>query len=202
MKSTVVALAALFAIAGAASAQQIATNSYYPLKVGSKWSYADVASGEKFTLQVTGSEAANGVTAFKLQKVNDTDFDVVSNEVSGIKCHARHFNGVHSKFAPGVTFAPAQATMNVATTTNPNFKNPATGNNTLWTSKIDAIEDVAVPAGKFAKCIRIELVIKDEKLGTVLAKINMWLAPGVGMVQRKGQFFGVFYVQQLTSFTL
>jgi hypothetical protein len=202
MKSTLVALVAFAALAGAAVAQQIQVQSYYPLKVGSSWSYADLSSGEKFTLKVTEKLKANGVDAFKLQKINDTDFDVVSNDATGIKCHARHFNGVFSQFNPGVLFAPASATMNVATTTNPNFKNPATGNATLWTSKIDAVEDVAVPAGKFAKCLRIELVIKDEKLGTVLAKINMWMAPNVGMVQRKGQFFGVFYVQQLTAHQL
>lgn len=200
MKSTLVALVTLIAIAGAAFAQQVATASYYPLKVGSKWSYTDAASGENFTLQIANAQPANGVNAFKLQKVGHSDFDVVSNDASGIKCHARNFKGTMSNFNPAVVFAPATATLNAVQTTNPNFKNPATGNNTIWTAKFDAIEDVAVPAGKFAKCMRIELVIKDEKLGTVLAKIAMWLAPNAGMVQRKGQFFGVFYVQQLVSY--
>lgn len=202
MKSTLVAFVTLVAMAGAASAQQIATNGYYPLKVGSKWSYTDAASGENFTLQVAQQQQANGVAAFKLARIGHSDFDVVSNEAGGIRCHARSFKGTTSNFSPAVVFAPATATLNTVQTTNPNFKNPATGNNTIWTAKFDAIEDVAVPAGKFAKCMRIELVIKDEKLGTVLAKIAMWLAPNVGMVQRKGQFFGVFYVQQLVSYQL
>jgi hypothetical protein len=72
----------------------------------------------------------------------------------------------------------------------------------VWTSRIDAVEDVSVPAGKFTRCLRLDLQIRDEKLGTVLARIQMWLARGVGMVKRQGQFFGVFYVQQLTSHTL
>ena len=202
MKNTLAAVVAFLAFAGAACAQQFPISSYYPIKIGSKYSYNDSASGENFVLQFTEKVTANGHTAYKLQKLATTDYDVMSNDASGILLHARMFHGNLGTMNPGVAFGPANVTLNAVQTTNPNFKNPATGNNTIWTTAFDAIEDVSVPAGKYPKCARLALSIKDEKLGTVLAKINMWLAPNVGMVKRQGQFFGVFYVQQLTAVQL
>jgi hypothetical protein len=202
MKSTVAALVAFVTIAGAACAQTFPITSYYPTKIGSKYSYNDSASGENFVLQFTEAVNVNGHAAVKLQKMAHPDYDVMSNDGAGILLHARLFHGALASMNPAVVLGPANVTLNTVATTNPNYKNPATGNNTIWTTRFDALEDVAVPAGKYPKCARLELVIKDEKLGTVLAKMNMWLAPGVGMVKRQGQFFGVFYVQQLTAVTL
>ena len=202
MKSTLAALVALVTLAGAACAQQFPISQYYPTKVGSKYSYNDAASGENFVLQFTDLVNVNGHAAVKLQKLASTDYDVMSNDAGGILVHSRMFKGALATFNPPVVFAPANVTLNAVSTTNPNYKNPATGNNTLWITRFDTVEDIAVPAGKYAKCARLELIVKDEKLGTVLAKMDMWLAPGVGMVKRQGQFFGVFYVQQLTAVTL
>lgn len=202
MKSTLAALVALVTLAGSAFAQSFPIASYYPMKIGSKWSFNDAASGDNFTLHMTEKVTINGRAAFKQVRIGNSDMDILSNDAAGILVHQRNFKGNLATYNPPVVFAPANVTLNAVSTTNPNFKNPATGNFTIWTTKFDTVEDIAVPAGKFAKCARLELVIKDEKLGTILAKMNMWLAPNVGMVKRQGQFFGVFYVQQLTSYAL
>jgi hypothetical protein len=197
------ALVALTTMAGVALAQApINVTPYYPLKLGSKYNYTDVASGDSFTLAVKEKVQLGATTAFRLARTSNADFDVISNDAQGIRVHTRNFKGVLANYNPPVVFSPANFTLNAVTTTNPNFANPATGNKTIWTTAISAIEDVQVPAGTFAKCLRLELTIKDEKLGTNLAKMNMWLAKDIGMVKRQGQFFGVFYVQQLTSYTV
>ena len=201
-KSILTAAVALVALTGSAFAQAFPISAYYPLKVGSKWSYNDSATGENFVLHAAETVNINGHTAMKLVRIGNTDVDVISNDASGILVHGRNFKGTNATYNPPVVFAPAAVTLNATQVTNPNFKNPATGNNTIWTTRFDTVEDIAVPAGKYPKCARLELVIKDEKLGTILAKMNMWLAPNVGMVKRQGQFFGVFYVQQLTAVTL
>jgi hypothetical protein len=201
MKSNLSALIALVAMAGAAVAAPLPIANYYPLKMNTTYAYTDVSSGDSFVLKINEKLTVNNVACFKLARTSNTDFDVVSNDANGVRVHSRNFKGVLANFNPPVVFAPANFEVGKAITTNPNYKNPATGNMTLWTTAIGAIEDITVPAGTYKGCARLELQIKDEKLGTVLAKMNMWLAPGVGMVKRQGQFFGVFYVQQLTKFT-
>ncbi|MBI3891640.1 MAG: hypothetical protein HY303_08950, partial [Candidatus Wallbacteria bacterium] len=62
--------------------------------------------------------------------------------------------------------------------------------------------DVTVPAGHFKNCVRVKVLVTDQVLGVKLSDFEMWIAKGIGTVQRQGNFFGVYFVQKLLEYRI
>ncbi|MBI3893991.1 MAG: hypothetical protein HY303_20935 [Candidatus Wallbacteria bacterium] len=173
---------------------------YYPLGVGSTWHYQDTASNNhEFDLKVTEQTTVSGINgpAFRVAKLETEDFDVLTCDDQGLRLHIKRDKNGTIPWAPGVTFAAAAAKVGDAFTSLPDYRNPGTGNQMQWIVKAVKFCDITVPAGTFKNCVQLNISVKDEKLGTKFASVDMWLARGVGMVKRQGQFFGQYFVQLL-----
>lgn len=180
-------------------AQKLNVTDYFPLTQGLKWTYNDTASGEVQTITVAEAGSAHGSTTRKMRVTGRTDFDEVSNDAQGIRLHARAGRGLAATFDPAVVFTAQEATVGQTFSSTPSVRNPATGNTMTWVTKISGVEDVTVPAGKFTGCLKIEMIVKDTALGTKFSHVIMHLAKNVGLVKRSGQFFGTYFVQELTG---
>lgn len=185
------------------TAKGIVALPFMPLKLGSQWWLKDANTNEDFYLKVIGEVAVNGVKAPKMQRSrpnNAEEWDAMTNDAAkGIDLHVRFIRGNNAVLTPAVHFADATTDAGKVHKTIPAFPNPATGNKTEWTVTVVGLENVTTPAGTFNGCMKVNMLIKDQGLGTVLSKIDLWVAPKVGYVKRVGQFFGVFFVETLTK---
>src|SRR5205085_3388591 len=100
-----------------------------------------------------------------------------------------------TSYNPPVKFAEIKSKIGDRCVTVPGFINPGTGNTMTWTSTIQNVQDITVAAGKFTNCVHIKVVVADTKLGVKLSDFEMWVAKGIGVVKRQGNFFGVYFVQ-------
>ena len=179
---------------------------FFPMKTGDVWSMKDANTGEDFTLSIVGQMPVNGVQAWKQKRSRANgaeEWDAMTNDpAKGIDLHVRFIRGTNATLTPPVHFADANTEAGKVYTTTPSFPNPATGNKTIWTVTVVGFEDVTVPAGTFKGCMKVNMLIKDVGLGTVLSKIDLYVAPKVGFVKRVGQFFGVFFVESCTKYTV
>jgi hypothetical protein len=178
-------------------------NAYFPTKKGHLWNFKDFNTGELFNINIQGQQVIRGHNAWNFQRTRATaaDYDLISVEPQGVFLHYRFIRGNKMDLDPAVKFCDLELTAGKTYSTEPRMVNPATGNTTIWTAKVEKFEEVTVPAGKFA-CVKVNLVVKDSKLGTKLADASIWYGKGVGCVQRTGQFFGVFLVEKCLSYNL
>lgn len=185
------------------TAKNIQSIQFMPLKLNSQWWLKDANSNEDFWLKIIGEVAVNGVKAPKMQRSRANgaeEWDAMTNDpAKGIDLHVRFIRGNNAVLTPPVHFADAVTAAGKIHKTIPAFPNPATGNKTEWTVTIVGLENVTTPAGTFNGCMKVNMLIKDQGLGTVLSKIDLWVAPKIGYVKRVGQFFGVFFVESLTK---
>lgn len=191
--------------AAAPAPEAIVTQPFFPLHANDTWWLKDANTNEDFTLQVVGQVPVNGTSAWKMKRSrpnNQEEWDAMTSDAKGINLHVRFIRGNNAVLTPPVLFAPSSTDVGQVYTTTPSFPNPATGNKTVWTVKIEKLEDVTVPAGTFKGCMKVNMLIKDSSLGTVLSKIDLWVAPKVGFVKRVGQFFGVFFVESLQKYSV
>jgi hypothetical protein len=176
---------------------------FFPMHVNDTWFMKDANTSEDFTLSIVGTVPVNGVTAQKMKRSRANgaeEWDAMTNDAAkGIDLHVRFIRGTNAVLTPAVHFADATTDAGKVYTTIPSFPNPATGNKTVWTCTVVGVENVTVPAGTFTGCMKVNMLIKDQGLGTVLSKIDLWVAPKVGFVKRVGQFFGVFFVETATK---
>jgi hypothetical protein len=189
--------------AGIAVRAPIVADEYFPMKVGHTWWMKDANTSEEFTLSIVGMVPVNGTRAWKMKRSranNQEEWDATVSDANGVFLHVRYIRGNNAVLAPPVQFAKANVVLGEVYTTTPSFANPATGNKTVWTTRCEKLEDIAVPAGSFKGCLKVNMTIKDAGLGTALSKIDLWVAPRVGFVKRVGQFFGVFFVETLQKY--
>ena len=162
-------------------------------------------SGEDFNINIQGQEMIRGHNAWNMQRTRTNishDKDLISlDEQNGVLVHYRWVRENEMDMAPPVKFLEWKVKVGEVYETEPSQLNPATGNTTKWRSKVEAIEDVTVPAGTFS-CVKVRLIVRDSKLGTKFADVEMWYGKGVGLVTRRGQFFGVYLVEQLLKYEL
>lgn len=177
---------------------------FLPMKLNDTWWFKDANSNEDFTLSIIGDVTVNGVKAPKMKRSRPNgaeEWDAMTNDpAKGIDLHVRFIRGNNAVLTPPVHFADATTDAGKVHKTVPSFPNPATGSKTEWTVSIIGLENVTTPAGTFNGCMKVTMLIKDQGLGTVLSKIDLWVAPKVGFVKRVGQFFGVFFVETIQKY--
>jgi len=179
-------VAALFAApAGPAAARPTAGDSYYPLAVGSKWTYtADYADDTVLVHEVTGME-----------KVGDVECFVVEHKTVGSTLGTRLMRKEWLAPGPdGLLIHKVQRGRSELDVEKPFFKiktvmrkddewkgqAKAEENPPQYHSRVEGEEEIEVPAGKFKTWkihIRIESGTRHSVEGTE------WYAPNVGLVK-------------------
>lgn len=190
-------LALLLVLAGPAAAQT-ATAPYFPVTIGSSWTYQDNGvDGHVST--ITGTQAINGVTTLLLTDQTDGSTQNFSNDANGIRQHRAFTPSVTVSgcgtvpetdvYSPPVQLAPVTWSVgqSVASsgTLNATLGNCGTfGFSYSATSALEAEELITVPAGRFlASRVRMSMFYSSA-LGSASLQHTYWLAPQVGTVKQ------------------
>lgn len=164
---------------------------YYPLDEGSQWIYVVIEDEETFeqAVKIEGREIIEGVEAVKVvSSGNSYNYEVIDTE--GIKEYKVFDEEEYVICEPPYLVFPNiieageekqySTTMSYYTANNEK-KKEIVKNGQI---KLEAIEDVDVPAGKFTDCLKFsssyEYQDPDEKSGV---NCSVWLASGVGKVK-------------------
>lgn len=182
------ALLALVPLAGCMSqhyAEQApaAAATYYPLAVGDHWTYqyAPDPKHTRYDVDVTEMKAIEGVNSYAVA-INQT-YSYMAVLPSGIYQTAQ---GDPSKPTSAVVFQPAQRIYKLPFVVGdewhtPVLLDPANPKSQIVSvyGRVENIEDVTVPAGRFKNCVQVTL---DDPRDTPSDVTELWFAPNVGIV--------------------
>lgn len=178
----------LFLMSGAASlAQNDGMSNYYPLKVGSKWTYR--VGDQQMVLEVTRTEDVDGTKCAVLE--TRADNQLFTEHVAVGSDGLYRYKAMDAKIVPPVCFfkLPPQRGANWEVDSK-------LGNlRVQGTFRMDEVE-VTVPKGKFKTYVSSF----DLKQGGQSVSISMYLASGVGMVKQKMEVGGKEVVVELVNF--
>lgn len=207
-------LPALLAMALAATAAFASTHSCAPTTstttwmfrflappIGSRSLFHDKSTDEHFAYVNEGMHDHHGRQVLRIRRTRDggrDDLDLLRYDGVRVALVHRTVYGQDLPLEPGVTLLEHGLEPGAEYTTTPGLLNPATGARMEWTVNVrpDLIS-ITTPAGTFEHCIWLTLTVRDLRLGTVLAKVDQYHAENVGMVARRGQFFGRFISEEL-----
>jgi hypothetical protein len=163
---------AILAVGVAAPAQEATTNPYYPLKVGSEWTYK--VQGGPIKVKVAGPEKVGMINGYKLEtsagnKVSATETVAVTPE--GVK--RLNVNGLTPE--QPILFLPADP--NATKSWDVDTK---VGGQTIKGKFTANTEKVTVPAGNFDT---IHVKGADMQIGTTQTTVEYWFAKDVGIVK-------------------
>jgi hypothetical protein len=178
----VILFAAILICNPAWAQKKVVPPDYFPLQVGNWWSYKMVESGNEFMIKVTGKEKIGDVECFKVETIASNDKVM--------------FTEYYSK-PPGKVLVLRQVfnTANMTADYNPVrhfLNNPLkVGDSWTWkgkgmmdveteeTKKVEKVETVEVPAGKFSAA---KVPSTEIKSGTETKK-EYWYADHIGLVK-------------------
>jgi hypothetical protein len=148
---------------------------YYPLKIGTKWTYKIAGQEDKFVVTAVKEEKVGEQNCVKIEaKLKD---QLVASEHVAIRN-----DGVYRfKFGDQV-IEPEICFLKASSKKGDSWKHDFKIGETKATGKYEVdVEDVEVPAGKFkdAIVIRAEATEKDE-----VTKTTIWYAKKTGMVKQ------------------
>lgn len=187
MKRIVIGIVGLVLVGGAAALAQNAEPSYYPLKVGSKWTYR--VGEQRMVLEVKRLDEVDGVKCAVLE--TRADNLIFSEHVAPAADGIYRYKAQDSKIVPPICFfkLPPQRgqTWEVDSTAGKLRVQGA--------FRMDEVE-VAVPAGKF-KTFVSKFDVKQE--GQTVG-ISIHLAQGIGMVKQIMDISGQQVVVELEKY--
>jgi len=180
------------------------TANYYPVTVGSKWTYSITSANS--TPSTWSSEITQGGAASYSMKITtaSSGYSVIDAALT---------NGAWG-VTKSVSYDPSGAVLSTITYSPPQLLFPSKtdigthetttstltsgGNNSQATIDItvDGIESVTVPAGTFANALK--LTSKTTMSGST-ASVSAWYADGAGFVKSEDTYGGT---QELTSYTI
>jgi hypothetical protein len=167
---------------------------YYPLKVGTKWTYeVDPGNGQK--LQV-----GNQIT--KIETIDGTSLALMEIVVNGMVASTEHLEstpkGVFRHRSKGVEVSPPVCVIKYPYKEGDTWMaEPKIGPQQLKLSiKSGKEEEVSVPAGKYkAVSVNVETVVNGVKIIS-----TSWHAPDVGIVKQFTEFGGKNLKMELVKF--
>jgi hypothetical protein len=153
-----------------------ATNPYYPVKVGSEWTYK--VQGGPIKMKITGTEKVGQATGYKIEvtagnKVSATE--VVGVTAKGVERYS--VNGVAAE--PSILFLPADPE-NAKEPWNIESKTAGQGGQPLKGTFKASKEKVTVPAGNYDT---IHVKGSGMTVGSTTSDIDYWFAKDVGIVK-------------------
>ncbi|MBI4866615.1 MAG: hypothetical protein HY816_06660 [Candidatus Wallbacteria bacterium] len=183
--------------------QEFDVRNYYPVAIGNWWKYQDTADNNvQFKLEIKKTVPVNGTTAALFERSTKVETDAITTNADGMLLHAQQRTNrdgsiLATNWTPPVKFTDLKTKFGNKYSTTPSYTNPGTGNKMTWASTVVGVGDVTAGTNKFTNCVRIKVLVTDSVLGVKLCDFEMWVAKGIGVVQRQGNFFGVFFAQKV-----
>jgi hypothetical protein len=165
---------------------------YYPLEEGSSWTYA-TSDGGQHTMTVAGTEEICGETCIRLSSSDGTVTFWINDETGIWMSRYVNPDGTYTDFCPPIKIAPPQLYLGTQSLypfyDQTYFYPPNIPIGTLdgWSHFVaKGLEEVTVPAGTFADCIRATYIFSYTSTdGSYAVRTEeTWYAEGVGIVKR------------------
>jgi hypothetical protein len=175
-------------------AQKTAAADYFPLKVGSQWDYRVTADGEISQMSMVSG---------KIERIDGLDLTLVNTIQDGNIIFAEHMvcnkDGVFRHRIDGEAQAQPICVLKGQAQVGDSWQNSDTedGVEFIIKAKVIALEEVAVPAGKF-KALRVEyeVLVEEETVVTM----TLWFVANVGMVKQVVDLGGAEFVIELERY--
>jgi len=155
---------------------------YYPMAVGDHWTYRFHPGTKRYDVDITESKVINGATTCAV--AIDQDYSYMAVLPTGVYQVAQ---GEPADPQNAVIFDPPQRIYKLPFVVGDSWQTPVLLEPTQPKSgvvqlygRVEAFEDVSVPAGKFSNCVR---VLIDDPRDSPSDVTELWFAPGVGIVQ-------------------
>jgi len=155
---------------------------YYPLAVGDTWTYRMSPGTKLYDAQVTATRTIENTKTYAMAVEDTYSYLVVRND--GVYEYGQ---GDPSEPKVAVLFDPPQlvyklpfeedSTWNAPVLADPTEKNSET---VYVDGQVDGVESVTVPAGTFARCVRVTV---DDPRDAPADRTDLWFAPNVGIVK-------------------
>ena len=156
---------------------------YYPLKVGTKWTFKGEASGKAFEIsnRVVEEETINGVKMARIE-----------TEIGGRTVTSEHVGvtdkGIFRYRYNGVKTDPPLCLLKFPVKESDRWQNEITsGTDTAKLTTEVGSAEVTVAAGTF-KTVRVRM---EGKVGTRDMSTTYWFADGYGIVRQEAEFNGI-----------
>lgn len=168
---------------------------YYPLNQADQWFYSKIEDGATYeqAISVEGTELVDGIEMIKILNGNTEEFMAVDTD--GIKKYKEVYpeDNEYLVYEPALVIIPASMEIGESKSYPVTFSFYDTGGtlkNTLSGTadiKLEAAEDISVPAGEFTGCLKLSLIYRlndpDNPNSSVKDEYNFWLAKGIGKVK-------------------
>jgi len=178
----------LFVFGLALSCQPLATaqekkqdsKSYYPLKVGNKWTYQiesdTAAKGSKLINQIAKIEKIDGVSLSRLETT-------MKGRVAATEHLSVNEKGIFRDRVNGGEITPPICLLKFPIKKGATWKSESmAGNEKLKVACKSDEEEIEVPAGKFKT---VKVVMDAEVVGAgIIVSTSYWFAQGVGVVKQ------------------
>lgn len=182
---------------GGTTTYQIAE--YFPLGQGDTWTSKDYEENY-FSRTISGTETINGVVASKMLHEGG-NYELITSDNNGLILYKEYSTeggeGGWHQFVPNppIELLPRKVSIGTKHTFNSSvsYTDSRGASMTATTSgelTIVLVEDVAVPAGTFEDCLKVEdkrNIISSDGKHTISSNFTYWLAKGVGIVKEVGQ---------------
>jgi hypothetical protein len=177
--------------AAAARAEDLASSPYYPLKVGSAWTYK-AGDGGKFTMKVAKVEKVGDVNAARVEVVKDGK--VESSELVAVRDDGVYrYQFENKKADPPIRFLKLPPKKDDAW----KVESKSDGELIKGTFKMGEEDNVKVAAGTY-KCVTV--ACDDLDAVGVKLKATYYFAENVGMVKQVIEAAGVTTVIELEKY--
>lgn len=183
----------VFCISGAFNlTPQSHAQNYYPDEFGNTWRLRSTDGVEEKIVTIEGPEIVNGeeVRIIMDQSPDDLSKLYVKTEPDGMKLYrlvaeVPLLGEVVYDITPPQPYLPNPIDVGTKWTIEGEASVPLLGKiQSIIDSEVVAIDDVTVPAGRFANSLKIvQDVTNVVSIGNVELKMTMWLAPNVGIVK-------------------
>ena len=164
---------------------------YWPLAVGNAWQYdyrhveSDGTSSEHtWRERVVRTEAVGGETASVIAATKDGTpewEEVRANNISGFTMYTQQHGGDTLKFDPPMRIGPVMPKGYEYVVTSVSHHSDGSADTPMkFRCVFDAFQDMRVPAGRFARCARLQVRMES---GTEWNLVTVWMAKNVGVVR-------------------
>jgi hypothetical protein len=191
------------ALALPAIGQKSGASDYWPLKAGNSWTLETAVMGQKNEqiLAVKSVTPEKNGSLVELTYTNPRFKREIQKEIyrvdkTGVYRVAYGPNAMHKVTPPApVLLYPLSAGKKWK------WEGMVHTSPMIMTCAVSGPETIETPAGKF-KALKIHTVLRLKSGAEPDKEADMWVAPGVGMVQRRSGGRGMVADQQLTRYTV
>lgn len=188
-KSLIILTGIMFALTNLALGYDL--ENYYPLTEANSWTYL-VTRDKKIseeTYRIQGKKLINGVETVRIGD-SEVEYKCLALDFQGIKEHKDYDSNIYRIFSPPKIVFPnieigesRRYSVNFITYNVEGTK--IREGNESGQILLESVEDLEVPAGRFAKCLKYSFTFENKEISGDFEKNDhsVWLAPSVGKVK-------------------